>query len=40
MRTIGWSYINSYQGNGTSQGKIIPIKHDFASLGFGISSIR
>ena len=28
--------MNTYQGRGTSQGKIIPIKRHFASLIFGI----
>ena len=36
LRTIGQSYMNAYQCGGTSQGKIVPIKHDFASLIFGI----
>ena len=30
--------MNTYQGRGTSQGKIIPIKRHFASLIFGIIS--
>ena len=30
--------MNTYQGGGTSQGKIIPIKRHFASLIFGIIS--
>ena len=33
---IGRSHMNSYQGGGASQGKIIPIKHHFASLIFGV----
>ena len=28
--------MNTYQGGGTSQGKVIPIEHHFASLIFGI----
>ena len=31
-------HMNTYQGGGTSQGKIIPIKRHFASLVFGIFS--
>ena len=31
-------HVNTYQGRGTSQGKLIPIKHHFASLIFGIIS--
>ena len=30
--------MNTYQGRGTSQGKIIPIKRHFASLIFGVIS--
>ena len=32
----GRSHMNTYQGWGTSQGKIIPSKRHFASLIFGI----
>ena len=32
-------HMNTYQGGGTSQGKIIPIKRHFASLVFGIISL-
>ena len=39
MRAIGRSYMNTYQGGATYQGKIIPIKYHFASLIFGNSSI-
>ena len=31
-------HMNTYQGGGTSQGKIIPIKRRFATLIFGIIS--
>ena len=36
LRTIGRSHMNTYQGERTSQGKIIRIKRHFASLIFGI----
>ena len=36
---IGRSQMNTYQGGGTSQGKIIPIKLHFASLIFGNHAI-
>ena len=31
-------HMNTYQGRGTSQGKIVPIKRHFAILIFGIIS--
>ena len=33
-----WGHMSTYQGGGTSQGKVISIKRHFASLIFGIIS--